>query len=174
MVYFSCNYNELTFPWLRFLTPSDISEPIKETKKRPGKQDKWRKDSSPQTPHLAISRLLGMGSPAVRNPARAGRRRVTASLWGESLAASTWAEPAFLPGGWRECRGEGLFGLFIANHDGDILGRTRRERAGSLRRGQAASLSPPWFCCGRFPAPLHRHGQQSRARRLAAVPCGKS
>lgn len=109
MVYFSCNYNELTFPWLRFLTPSDISEPIKETKKRPGKQDKWRKDSSPQTPHLAISRLLGAGSPAVRNPARAGCWRVTASLWGESLAASTWAEPAFLPGGWRECRGEGLF-----------------------------------------------------------------
>lgn len=56
-----------------------------------------------------------------------------------------------------ERRGEGALGLFVAKHDGDILGRMRRAHISfpppcSKDRASAATQ----LCCGRIPAPLHR------------------
>lgn len=85
MVYFSRNYNELTFPWLRGFTPSDVSEPIKETKRSPGRPDEPITDSGPPMPHLSSCRVLGLGSPAVRDPTEAGHFCAVISLWGGRL-----------------------------------------------------------------------------------------
>jgi len=85
MAYFPRNYNELTFPWLRGFTPSDASEPIKQTKKSPGRQDEPVTGSGPPTPHLSGGGVLGVGSPAVRDPAEAGHLRAAKSLSGGRL-----------------------------------------------------------------------------------------
>lgn len=151
MVYFACNYDHLTFPWLRFFTPSDISEPTEETKNAPENRISRKGQRSPGSPpqHLQLAR---MGAPPC------GRAALLLPL--QQSPCSHWAQ-----------RGGSI---------GTVCRKTRWWHLGKDETGahqlpsavlQRQSLCSHPALLWAHPCPPAPHERQRRARRL--YPVGK-